>query len=132
MDGQKPAVPTKEELELIREFCMLPLLMDLVAKNRQDLEYMDSTLKPFYTLIVDVLLDRIHADLTHIRKELNRIKCKVNQLDRHDAATFHFEFRLRGYCEEFGLWKTLVRSEMGIRLGKHKAEIAELLKTKSP
>ncbi|CAM3525051.1 hypothetical protein PALU110988_27285 [Paenibacillus lupini] len=124
-------VPTKEELELIREFCLLPMLLDIVAKNKKDLEYTDSTLKPFYILIVEALLDRIHTELTDIRKELNRIKCKVNQLDRPDPAAFHFEFRLRGYHEEFWLWKSLVRSEMSIRLGKQKSEIAELLKQPS-
>lgn len=119
LDGQKPNIPSKEEIELIRDYCLMPLLLDLVEKNKKDMEFTDHTLKPLYIKAADALWKRIHADLYEIRKELKRIGCKVNKLDRYDPAAIHFEFRLRGYREEFGIMKMLVKSEMSMRLGNY-------------
>jgi hypothetical protein len=123
MSGERPAIPSKEELELIRDFCLLPMLLDIVEKNKKDMEYTEYTLKSLYIIAINVLSGTIHRDLSDINKELKRIKCKVNKLDKYDPAAVHFEFWLRGYHNEFGLMKEVVRSEMSVRLGKYIAGI---------
>jgi hypothetical protein len=120
LDGQRPAIPSKEELELIRDYCLMPMLLDIVEKNRKDMEFANHSLKRLYIKAAEALAKKIHVDLYEIRKELKRINCRVNEMkDKYDPAAVHFEFWLRGYHNEFGLMKEVVRSEMSVRLADY-------------
>ncbi|WP_336772317.1 hypothetical protein [Paenibacillus sp. MMO-58] len=126
MSDQKPMVPTKEELELIRNYCIVPLMMKMIQKNRTDMEYSDNTLKTLYMWAADRLWEKLEQDKRRFKAELKRIDCKVQESKRHDdSSAVYFEFWLRGYHDEFGIMKFLVVSEMSIRLGGYIARVTK-------
>lgn len=112
------AVATKEELELIREYVLLPIMLDVIQSNTDKVKYSTMAMKELYLLSNEKLMDRVHDDLAKVRKEMRRIGIKVEETDREHAA-LHYTFWLRGYQDKFSLIRAVVKAEVSVRLAKY-------------
>ena len=101
---------------------LLPILMDILEKNRKDIERSKYSLKSIYAASADALMDFVHADLVKIRKDLRELKIKVIEEDRVDDA-IHYKFIYKGYEHKFSLMRFVVLNEMNMRLLKYKEQL---------
>ncbi|GGG12796.1 hypothetical protein [Paenibacillus abyssi] len=121
----KAQIPTREELEMIRDVVLLPMMLSIVEKNCREVESSTYSLKRLYVTASNVLMNRIHADLARVRKELKQRNIKVFEDERIDSAV-HYHFVCRGYEDKFAMLRDVVRAEMSVRIAKYVREIFRL------
>lgn len=118
------SLPTKQEYEKIRDCLLLPLLIEVVNKNRSQLEYDHMPLKTLFLTATDVLLDRIIADHVKIKKELKAASIKL--IEQPDTkTTLNCEYICRGYQAQFSIMKDHAKSVLAVMLGKYVGEMGK-------
>lgn len=120
----KANYPNEEEITLVRESILLPMLLTIVENNKRELTMNQMPLKQLYLNITEVLLRRIFADITQVRKELSQRNIKVVE-DDQKTASLQYVMYVRGYEEKFGIMKELVKAELGIKLGKYVGQLTK-------
>lgn len=112
---------TEEELELIRDSILLPMMLDIAEKNRAELEnYFTLSLKALFLASIERLQDIIHADLVQVKKQLREKDIKVWELNNEGMGfALSYRYRRRGYENSFDIMKSLIKSELSMKLGKY-------------
>ena len=87
-------IPSKEELELIRDYVLLPYMLTMVEKNVQELQVTTYLLQKYYIAVTRILMDRIHKDLARVNRKLREHKIKVFQDEREDMD-LHYRYICR-------------------------------------
>lgn len=128
-------LPTKEERALVRESILLTTLMTMIENNRQHIEANGGPLRKLYEIAAQALLERVHTDLAVVRKALMERKMLIVDAEKigeasFDKNTLYYDFYCRGYHEKMTLSRDLVRSEMGVRLGRYIAELGGRISAK--
>jgi hypothetical protein len=117
-----PRTPSKEELQVIRDSVLLPMMLSIVEKNRREVEQSSYTLKPVYVAAANALMDRIHKELMAAKKSLREHSIKVFDDEQVDNVMY-YKYVYRGYSDKFAMVRDVVRAEISTRIGKYAAEL---------
>jgi hypothetical protein len=120
--GHNPRVPAKEELELIRASVLLPMILTIAEKNRQELERTSYTFKPLILKAILVFMDIVSQELARVKRELKQRNIKVIEEEQADLVMY-FRFICRGYEERFGMVREVVRAEIAMRIAHYMREV---------
>lgn len=115
-------VPTKEELELVRDYILMPLMLTTIQNNSGKIHYSGLPLKDFYLECDKALMAAIFKDLDEVKKKLKAAQIKVEEIDGERAA-LHYKLYCRGYEETFYIMKEFAKSEISERLGNYIAKM---------
>lgn len=118
----KPELPSKEELELIRDSVLLPMILTIVDKNSTEIGLSSYSLKNLYLKASQVLMAQIHLDLSEVRKKLKAKNIKVFQEERIDSELY-YRFVCRGYEDTFAIVRDVARTEISIRISKYVSDM---------
>ncbi|NRR01250.1 hypothetical protein HP570_03250 [Brevibacillus sp. RS1.1] len=118
----KPELPSKEELELIRDSVLLPMILTIVDKNSTEIGLSSFSLKNLYLKASQVLMAQIHLDLSEVRKKLKAKNIKVFQEERIDSALY-YRFVCRGYEDTFAIVRDVARAEISMRISKYVSDM---------
>lgn len=121
-----PGRPTTEELELIRDMLVLPNLVIMLERQRQEMEYNSIMLKPLYLRAVDALIYKINRDFSQLRQELRRRKIKTWEGD-HTEFIMYIDFVCRGYKDRLGVVREVLKSVIRERLTQYVNEMGAAL-----
>jgi hypothetical protein len=117
-------LPSREELDLIRDVILLPKMMTIVEKSRKEIELSDHSLKRLYLAVAEVLQDRIRGDLTVARKELKARGIKIwEDEQRPGGMEFRYHYNCRGYVHEFSITRPIVKAQISVRFGRYIARM---------
>ncbi|MFF2484496.1 hypothetical protein [Paenibacillus sp. NPDC058071] len=117
-------VPTKEELEWVRDCILLPMMLSVVEKNSRDIELSFYSMKPLYIRASHALMTIIHRDLDAVRKELKAHKIKVYQDEMEsEGGAIHYRFVCRGYEDRFSIIRDVARAEISVGISKYIAKM---------
>jgi len=111
-------LPTKEELELIRDCVLLPMMLTIADKNCADVRRSASSMKRLYVRACEALMKLMHDDLARARKELRSRNIKLYPEERVDSAV-RYRFNCRGYEDEFGMMRDVVRAEISMKFARY-------------
>jgi hypothetical protein len=117
-----PRVPSKEELELIRSSVLLPMILSIAEKNRQEVDRSSYTFKPLYLKATLVFMDVVSRELTRVKRELKQRNIKVIEEEQADLVMY-YRFVCRGYEERFGMVREVVRAEIAVRITQYMREV---------
>ncbi len=117
-----PRVPTQEELELIRSSILLPMILTIAEKNRQEVERSSYTFKPLYLKATLIFMDAVSRELARVKREMKQRNIKVIEDEQADLVMY-FRFVCRGYEERFGMVREVVRAEMAVRITQFMREV---------
>lgn len=120
--------PSEEELDLIRDFAILPIMLDLCETQLRKLEYSSISLKKLYVVATQKLMEIIHADLVRVKKTLREHQIKVVEEPQQEAS-LQYRFFCRGYQDSFGLMKEVVKAEMSVRLPQYMVRLWQSVNT---
>lgn len=124
-------VPTKEELQMIRDYCLLPIMLTMVENSRRQIEYAAAlSIRQLYLAAVDALLRKIQTDLSAVKSGLREHKIKVFEDERQDRDGRYYRFVCRGYEDNFVLIRDLIRAEISIRLSSYITEVISAATTR--
>ncbi len=121
-------ISTPEELVMIKECCLLPLMLDMVEKQRKDMETSTTPMKSLYLATLLKLQDMIHADLVYTRNQLRTADIKLWKVDASEVrekSAFKYEYVNKGYRGVFEMLRSLVKAELAKKFGQYIAKVFE-------
>jgi len=121
-EHMKPDLPSKEEMEWIRDSVLLPMILTIVDKNSTEISLSSYSLKTLYLKASQILMAEIHSDLSEIRKQLKARNIKVFQEEHIDSAMY-YRFICRGYEDTFAIVRNVARAEISVRIAKYIANM---------
>ncbi|WP_042160195.1 hypothetical protein [Paenibacillus gorillae] len=125
-DGKPVQVPLKEELEFIRDFVLLPMMLDIVEKNRRDIELSSYTMKTLFIRASFAVIKLIENELAAVRKELKMRKIQVFQDElESEGGAIHYRFVCRGYEDRFSMIRDAARAEISVRIARYIAKVCK-------
>lgn len=104
--GLKP-----EESKLVKDYILLPLLLDVVENDRGILSAAAIKIPAITDAIIDRLQKAALADLAQVRKNMRERGLKVYE-DRKTRLGVEVEFLCRGYHHKLSMLWGLVESEI--------------------
>jgi hypothetical protein len=113
-------VPLREEIELIRDYVLLPMVLSIVEKNRKDIELSFYSMKQLYVEASHVLMRHIHNDLNSVHKTLREknIRVFLEECD-NEHGMLHYKFICRGYEDRFSMIREVARADISTRISKY-------------
>ncbi|MEC0227050.1 hypothetical protein [Paenibacillus alba] len=111
-------MPTKEELEAIRDFVLLPMLLSIVEKNKQEIERTSYSMRTIFVKAANIIQNLITNDIQAVRKLLKERNIKVFEDEMIDL-NLRYNYICRGYEDKFVLVRDVARAELMRRLGKY-------------
>ena len=116
-------VETEEDVQMIKEYTLLPILLDMLARDMEELKvYKD---KIVYNHILFYLREVEMA----IYPELQQLKSKMKQRDikvihtEMNALGIQVEYKVRGYIHHFTMLRSLVKAELMTMLMNMRGEL---------
>jgi hypothetical protein len=113
-----PGRATPDELEMIRDALLLPNMVIMLERQREEMEYSQHMLKPLYLKVVDALIAAVNRDLSQLRMELRRRKIKTWEGDQTDFVLY-IPFTCRGYEDRLGIVREVAKAEIQIKLTRY-------------
>lgn len=107
-----PSVETAEDVQIVKEYTLLPILLDMLARDTKELQhYRDKLIYNhliFYLQEVEGLIDT----------ELQRLKSRMRKQGITILRTttnvpgIEVEYKVRGYIHQFSIMRSLVKAEL--------------------
>jgi hypothetical protein len=109
-------VETEEDLQIIKDYTLLPILLDMLARDIEDLEMYKGKIVYnhviFYLKEVETL---IYGELQGIRNRMKKLDIKILSTDMN-VKGIDVEYKVRGYIHHFYMLRSLVKAELMIML----------------
>jgi hypothetical protein len=113
-----PEPPTKKELEIMRDFVILPVALEIVEKKSIEVEMSSLTLKLLYTAAAKILAKHIREDVQKSKKALVERNIHVFE-DSKDDTELIYRYICRGHEDRFVVTKDFMRKEISGRIGRY-------------
>lgn len=104
--GLKP-----EETKLVKDFTLLPLLLDVLEKDRQILCRSDLKNLELTNVIIDRLQNAAIEDLTEVRKDMRKNDLEIYE-NRRTELGVEVDFICRGYHHKLTILWGLIEAEI--------------------
>jgi hypothetical protein len=99
--------PTEEELDLIREAILLPVVTQVIDHDMKAIERSEVKFKQIHMDHLQSVLDKVIKDLGNVRKELRKRSIKLYGEER-DEKGMGCQYNSRGYHASFDMtWPTV-------------------------
>jgi hypothetical protein len=118
--GQKPETPpaSREELQLMHDYVLLPIAYTIAEKNRRQLEEDTRSLRDLFTKATDVVLSRMHSDLEEIKQTLKRANITVIADERIDGVA-SYSYKCRNHNGAFAITREYAKDHIGKLIGRY-------------
>jgi len=126
----KAQVPSREELEMIRDSVLLPFMLTMVERNVKDLELSTGPLRKLYISATQILMDRIHADLARVNRELRARNIKVFKDESRMDDDLFYRYICRGYESTFSIMREVAKANISVKMGEEIQRMINDMKTK--
>ncbi|MCM3272610.1 hypothetical protein [Paenibacillus elgii] len=128
-ETKKAQIPTREELEMIRDAVLLPVMLTMIEKNGKEITLSVNPLRKLYATATLALMNRVHTELATVNRELRNRKIKVFKDEREDTD-LHFRYICRGYEDRFSIMRDVARASISMKIGQHIQNISADLNKK--
>jgi hypothetical protein len=103
---------TKEDLQLIKEYTLLPILLDMLTRDAEELKRYSQKIVYRHLLFY---LGEVH---TFIFTEMDRIRAQMKGRDikilstNQTAVGIEVEYKVGGYIHHFTMLRSLIKAEL--------------------
>jgi hypothetical protein len=115
MMAKQIPLETEEELQFVKDFILLPIILDVLERDIQLLQTVPLKMPTVYIQVLRGLQDQVTADLVKLRRQLREHGMKVYDQHRTKISA-DAEYLCRGYHYKFSMLWGVVRSEVEERL----------------
>lgn len=109
-----PTFETEEDIQIIKEYTLLPILLDMLARDIAELSRHQN--KMIYNLVIFYLKgveELIHLELKALRAKMRQQRIQILATTM-DALGVEVEYKVRGYIHHFKMLRSLVKAELMI------------------
>lgn len=118
---------TNAERTMIRDLILLPYMDTMVSRSMKEIERSGNLLTRMYLMAGRYIQNRIMKDTYRLQKELKQRNIRFIA-DEQDEFISYYKIFFRGYQEQFGLTRDVMRTEISLRLTRYTSELGAVLK----
>lgn len=111
-----------EEIQLIRESMMIPLLIDVAVKNRDEIELTEYTFTPLYVTACGRVLSLLHDRMREVKQQLRAANVRVWAGEQTDFILYT-NYVCRGYEDRFGITREHLKTELRVMLTEYMRKV---------
>ncbi|MED1916924.1 hypothetical protein [Brevibacillus sp. DP1.3A] len=109
---------TEEESQFIKEYILLPIILDILEKDIKTLDSVPLKMPTIYARTLRHVQDLITIDLLGIRKYLRKHGIKVYE-QNWTKLGIEARYLCRGYHHQFSMLRGLVKAEVEKKLSEY-------------
>lgn len=107
-----PRIETEENIQIIKEFTLLPILLDMLARDIKELEiYKDKIVYHHLIFYLGEMEHTIFQELQSIKHKMRQQSIKVLNTETNMLG-IDVEYKIRGYIHHFNMLRSLVKAEL--------------------
>jgi len=120
--------PTKEEIEMIRDYVIYPHLIRMIQKSMDDVNLAHIALKGVLQRCLECIMFSISDDFYKLKKELKQRNIRVEEEEINDDILY-YRYYCRGYEEQFGIVREALRTEIRTKITDYTMQLGKQLKS---
>jgi hypothetical protein len=113
-----PGPATNKEMEMMRDYIILPVALKIVEKNSLEVAKSAQMLKLVYAAAAKILVKQIREDVQKSKKVLVERNIRVFEHSKEDAELI-YRYMCRGHEERLVMTKDFMRAEISARIGRY-------------
>ncbi|RCW46459.1 hypothetical protein [Paenibacillus prosopidis] len=118
----RTAAPSREELRLIYDYIILPLVLKVVKHNQRELDKKARSLRSVFVRAADLIIAKIDTDLTISRRKMLNQNIVVNEINSvHNYVTYQINYH--GYEERLTFSREYLLTEINTSISTYTSEI---------
>ncbi|GIQ69208.1 hypothetical protein DUZ99_12735 [Xylanibacillus composti] len=111
-------IETPADLQHVKQAVLYPVLIDVLERDMRTLDTLQLKMPRVYISSLRRTQEQIHADLVHVRRQLQRRGIKIYEMKRTSQG-LEACYVCRGYHRHFSMLWSLVRTEAERRLAAY-------------
>ncbi|MCR8845283.1 hypothetical protein NQ117_16480 [Paenibacillus sp. SC116] len=120
--GQKaaaqPSRPTTEEMNMMKDFVLLPIMHSIIMRRAIEMERSSETLRALYTKVAKLLARTMYEDLRKVKRSLMERNIRVVEEEKDDQMV-RYRYVCRQYEDSFVITRDYMRAEASKRIGRY-------------
>ncbi|WP_079908505.1 hypothetical protein [Paenibacillus sp. 32352] len=107
-----PRVETEEDIQIIKEYTLLPILLDMLARDIEELNlYKDKIVYNHVIFYLREVERSIYPELQALKNRMRERSIKVLHTEMNTLG-IDVEYKVRGYIHHFKMLRSLVKAEL--------------------
>lgn len=116
-------VETEEDVQMIKDYTLLPILLDMLARDMEELKvYKDKIVYNHILFYLREVEMAIYPELQRLKSKMKQRDIKVLQTETN-ALGINVEYKVRGYIHHFTMLRSLVKAELMTTLMNMRGEL---------
>ncbi|OAS15028.1 hypothetical protein [Paenibacillus oryzisoli] len=116
-------VETEEDVQMIKEYTLLPILLDMLARDMEELKvYKDKIVYNHILFYLREVEMGIYPELQQLKNKMKQREIKVIRTEMN-ALGIQVEYKVRGYIHHFTMLRSLVKAELMTMLMNMRGEL---------
>lgn len=105
-------IETTEDLQLIKEYTLLPILLDMLTRDTEEIKpYSDKIIYRHVLFYLGEVHNFIFTEMDRIRSQMKGRDIKILSTDK-TVMGIEVEYKVRGYIHHFTMLRSLVKAEL--------------------
>ncbi|MBP1961214.1 hypothetical protein [Paenibacillus aceris] len=105
-------IETEEDVQIIKEYTLLPILLDMLARDMEELKvYKDKIVYNHILFYLREVETAIYPQLQSIKRVMKKRDIKVIHTEMNSLG-INVEYKVRGYIHHFTMLRSLVKAEL--------------------
>ncbi len=105
-------IETEEDIQIIKEYTLLPILLDMLARDMDELKmYRDKIVYHHVLFYLKEVECAIYPELHSIKSKMRKRDIKVLSTEMNSLG-IDVEYKVRGYIHHFTMLRSLVKAEL--------------------
>lgn len=110
--NMNPRVETEEDIQLIKKYTLMPILLDMLARDLEELHmHRDKIVYNHVIFYLKEVEASIFKQLQTIKNQLKQRNIKILNTDAN-VKGIDVEYKIRGYIHHFSMLRSLVKAEL--------------------
>ncbi|GGA12838.1 hypothetical protein GCM10008018_67260 [Paenibacillus marchantiophytorum] len=118
--------PTAEDIGVMRDYVLLPLMHGMIKRKAGDIEKSTETLRTLYARAAHALAAQILADLTETKTKMMQRSIQLFEEHKDDRA-IHYRYICRGHEDTLVIAKDYMRAEISVRTARYIEQFVALV-----
>jgi hypothetical protein len=111
-------VETDEDVQLIKEYTLFPILLDMLARDSEELRvHKDKIIYGHILFYLKEVEDAIYPEIQNIKSAMKERDIRVLKTST-TALGINVEYKVRGYVHHFTMLRSLIKAELMTTLMK--------------
>ncbi|SDD97868.1 hypothetical protein SAMN02799630_04310 [Paenibacillus sp. UNCCL117] len=107
-----PRIETEEDIQLIKDYTLLPILLDMLARDIDELQlYKDKIVYHHVIFHLSEIENAVRSEVLRLKKKMRAANIIVLTTDMN-ASGIEVEYKVRGYIHHFKMLRSLVKAEL--------------------